>query len=1304
MNQISSLTVGRRRLPACMVIVVAIAAAWLCAPSAFAAAPRFVPKEFHEEAYSTRVMIEGGALLSEGGLATTWGAEYSTSCSAPPSEWTKVNEETQVPSLLNPTMFVFIGVKEEGIVGDVQRLLRHLQSNTSYCARFTAKNSMNEEAKPETIPFRTLPIEPPEVYKKEDAETPPDKGKLRFTSEWSDTTAGFKAEIEGNGADTEYHFEYARAEPSGGRPAETSAAWKPFTLGAEGTITVTEEHARVEAGLENLEPETSYYVRLKMSNSAGERLQTKFLGQHDNEIESFRTGSAKPVVRGRPEFRNVTVTSAHVALAVAAHGSKTTWRFEVAQSVLGPWSTVPGGEGAISQAQAEAAAHYNSTFNVGARLTGLSASTKYYVRLFAGNAAGEGKFCYPGSTQEEEEEADCEPLSEASRVSEGYPGLFETTGLPSVTTFMVHGLVGEALQLDGGVDPNSALTSGEQIVTLEGAPTGGSFTLTFKGHTTVQPIAYNAPAGEGEGSGSVEAALRAIGAGVRVEGPAGGPYTVAFVGSESEPPIEADGSGLTPAGSGVSVKTIFKGGESTETHYRFEYVSGKSFGEHGWSEAQFTAEMLASPSSGLEVVHGLLPVLPAGESYRYRLVARSSIPGAGTIEGPEQTLKVPSFTVEPVQSPCPNEAFRTGLSAHLPDCRAYELLSPIDKEGSQEAYKYGFQVGGSFNIGEDGERAILDAYPVSWGSATAGNSPFLFSRGAEGWSMTAGTPQPQTGVATVWPQLYSGDLSQLAFESRYETSPLGESSTIEYKVGPVGGPYTIVASAPREVTGHQFNEGWVASNAAFSKLVLQTRDRRLLGEPTSTRSGSDLYEYTLQGGLRRLNVTGGEPAVTIGSCGAAIVRGSEDRGGSKLTGSLSSQHTVSAEGSRVFFYASAPHECASEGELGESSQASAPHRHLYVRVNGSQTVDIGAFGFLGANEQGTVLLLENGAGELEEYDSETGKLEPESSSDKALASELGSLGVPNETEPQGSEAFFHPRYTYWSASHVNTEHGTPESNGQGEVVTPGQVYRYDAVEHLVECVSCVSSYDHQPKLPSFISVGSGVGTRPHSPFPFSTFTSRDGRFAFFTTPSALVAQDVDGEIPIEGEVGGVNKSEFVDIAGTTSPSSDVYEWRAAGVDGCERVQGCVALITDGRGGYLNLLLGSVDEGREALIYTRSKLLPQDVDSAGDVYAVRVDGGFPPPPPQPTECEGDACSIPPAAPNDATPSSLTFNGMGNVVPVAPAGKPVAKAKKPKARKHRKNRKVAARHRARGGRRARRSTARGTLVGRGGRGGR
>ncbi len=134
----------------------------------------------------------------------------------------------------------------------------------------------------------------------------------------------------------------------------------------------------------------------------------------------------------------------------------------------------------------------------------------------------------------------------------------------------------------------------------------------------------------------------------------------------------------------------------------------------------------------------------------------------------------------------------------------------------------------------------------------------------------------------------------------------------------------------------------------------------------------------------------------------------------------------------------------------------------------------------------------------------------------------------------------------------------------------------------------------------------------------------------------------------------------------------MYEWRADSVDGCGEVQGCLALLTDGRGGYINLFLGSADEGRDVFISTRSKLLPQDDDTAGDIYDVRIDGGLPGAPPRPTECEGDACSTPPSAPNDPTPSSLTFSGVGNLLS-AEAQQPSTtkpKAMKPKAKKKKK----------------------------------
>jgi hypothetical protein len=67
------------------------------------------------------------------------------------------------------------------------------------------------------------------------------------------------------------------------------------------------------------------------------------------------------------------------------------------------------------------------------------------------------------------------------------------------------------------------------------------------------------------------------------------------------------------------------------------------------------------------------PLIP-GTTYHYRLVVTDPF---ATLDGPEHTIA----TFLPDQrSACPaNEAFREGPAAYLPDCRAYEMVSPVDK-------------------------------------------------------------------------------------------------------------------------------------------------------------------------------------------------------------------------------------------------------------------------------------------------------------------------------------------------------------------------------------------------------------------------------------------------------------------------------------------------------------------------------------------------------------------------------------------------------------------------------------------------
>jgi hypothetical protein len=160
---------------------------------------------------------------------------------------------------------------------------------------------------------------------------------------------------------------------------------------------------------------------------------------------------------GEIQVRNVTGSSAYASFGIATHGSQTAWRLELAASASGPWTAVPGASGIISQAQAEADP-YNI---VGGRATGLNHASVYYLRVVAENTC---------------EQACGATTSEVTS--------FETSGVASASAFKIHALHGESLGLLGSVDSASSPTSAEQVITLEGAPTGGTFALELDGHST----------------------------------------------------------------------------------------------------------------------------------------------------------------------------------------------------------------------------------------------------------------------------------------------------------------------------------------------------------------------------------------------------------------------------------------------------------------------------------------------------------------------------------------------------------------------------------------------------------------------------------------------------------------------------------------------------------------------------------------------------------------------------------------------------------------------------------------------------
>lgn len=109
---------------------------------------------------------------------------------------------------------------------------------------------------------------------------------------------------------------------------------------------------------------------------------------------------------------------------------------------------------------------------------------------------------------------------------------------------------------------------------------------------------------------------------------------------------------------------------------------------------------------------------------------------------------------------CPNEAFRIGPGAQLPDCRAYEQASPVDKNGG------GIEASiGQVKAAEDGGGITFFSQAGIPGGTGAQEFPtFMAAREAANWS-THGLLPPQHLGNRAWIRGYTPDLRYVATEA-----------------------------------------------------------------------------------------------------------------------------------------------------------------------------------------------------------------------------------------------------------------------------------------------------------------------------------------------------------------------------------------------------------------------------------------------------------------------------------------------------------------------------------------------------------
>jgi hypothetical protein len=217
-----------------------------------------------------------------------------------------------------------------------------------------------------------------------------------------------------------------------------------------------------------------------------------------------------------------------------------------------------------------------------------------------------------------------------------------------------------------------------------------------------------------------------------------------------------------------------------------------------------------------------------------------------------------------------------------------------------------------------------------------------------------------------------------------------------------------------------------------------------------------------------------------------------------------------------------------------------------------------------------------------------------------------------EVTPDGQSVVFRSR-----RSLTGYDNNATCRNGEQHIAGCPEVFVYEAGAQRLSCASCNPTGGPPTAEGAYL---------PSPGFASETYMVRwipeDGSRVFFDTAEPLVPQDTNGVL-------------------------DVYEWERDGAGSCRQSGGCVYLISGNISGDQAFLVDASATGDDVFFTSRGQLVAQDGNENVDLYDARVNGGFPR---LSTECTGSGCQgVPPAPPIFATPSSVTFTGLGNFEP-------------------------------------------------------
>jgi hypothetical protein len=597
---------------------------------------------------------------------------------------------------------------------------------------------------------------------------------------------------------------------------------------------------------------------------------------------------------------------------------------------------------------------------------------------------------------------------------------------------------------------------------------------------------------------------------------------------------------------------------------------------------------------------------------------------------------------------CPNEALRSGPSAQLPACRAYEMVSPADKNGGNVSSTM------SVHAAPNGEALSFGSTASFAGSPASPLGGVYIARRGSNWGTEAVDP-PQfnhSGLLIRGTPMSSNDLRFSFGVSSMALAPGGqEGGSNLYLRDNATGARTLLTATPGTLlaleTSGAGGGSFLGASADWSHILIGTREALPVSpsEPAPAAGRENLYDLT--GGTAHLvNVLPGE---IVDPSGAHIG-----------TSNMPYQHLISEDGSKAFFQVGG----FGAGPLyvREDGTTTTP---ISVSQNGAEAGEMEPAEFAVATPDGSIAyftstseLIEGvGTNALYRYDTRTGETtavipSPPAGGPRVRhvlgASQDGSyvyftssaVLAEGATEATDNVNFYvwHDGTIKWIAQteSATNEFSLPlqwsvspdgkvlgiasESALTGEDVLspacPTDPFLNNAPEHCIDayayefdtgrlkCVSCkwgVGPGGEAEWLPGrgFSELG-GQGTHEAGMGDEYPRAALDDGTVFFETPNALSPRDVNG-------VG------------------DVYAWR----------EGAEELVSTGRGEQPSTFGDSTPDGSNVFFLTKQQLVKQDTDESTDVYDDRELGGLASQWPPETEaaCKGEGCrgasSSPPA---------------------------------------------------------------------------